>query len=268
VAPKRTSTPLSPIKRLLALTLALSPVLLAAGAWLTLPDPTELVAAEPKTTALIEQRQAEAKAKGQTLRIQRSPRPMKDLSPTLVRAIVLSEDGRFWSHDGFDWAELKSAAERDLETKSFARGGSTIPQQLAKNLYLGTKKSITRKLKEAILTVKLENALEKARILELYLNAVELGPGVFGVEAGAQHHFKQSAARLSPHQAALLAAMLPAPRKADVLHPSPKLAIRARRVLRLLRDAKEISPSEYERESMALEILLSAVSATREAGAP
>ncbi|MFO0723960.1 MAG: monofunctional biosynthetic peptidoglycan transglycosylase [Myxococcota bacterium] len=230
--------------------------LTAALVWFGLPDPADYLRAEPKTTALIEQRKQEAKERSRPYQVRRTVVRLGEVAPVLAQAVLLSEDARFWAHEGFDWKELKDAAERDLESGSFERGGSTITQQLAKNLYLGTKKSLWRKAKEAILTVKMERALDKERILELYLSVVELGPGVFGVEAGAQHHFQVSAARVRPHQAALLAAMLPAPRKADVHHPTPKLASRARRILRLLAASHTLSAAEYSEESRALEELL------------
>ena len=148
---------------------------------MSLPDPGAWARETPKSTALIEQRVREAEAKGGALEIRRSPVPLARISPHLREAVVLAEDARFFQHRGFDWRELEASAERNLRAGRFARGGSTISMQLAKNLYLGTEKSLWRKLKEALLTVKIERSLSKGRILELYLGVVELGDGVFGV---------------------------------------------------------------------------------------
>jgi monofunctional glycosyltransferase len=229
-------------------------LLAAVTLWIALlPGVGDLDEEHPKTTAVIEQRKKEAEAKGKKLEAYRSIVPLDRISPYVVEGAVLAEDARFYQHDGFDWREIKESVEENVEERRFVRGGSTISQQLAKNLFLGTKKSLWRKLKEAILTVKLERGLSKKRILSLYLNAVELGQGVFGVEAGARTHFGKSAADLSPHEAALLVGLLPAPRKASPKAPSKGLLVRAKRVLRLLREAGQIDQATYDREKAAIE---------------
>ena len=150
------------------------------------------------------------------------------ISPELVHAVVLAEDANFFGHEGFDRDAIRKAAEAVLRAGRFARGASTITQQLAKNLYLGTEKSLVRKAKEAVLAAKLERSLSKRRILALYLNVAEWGDGVFGVEAGARRRFGVPAADLTPAQAAVLASMLPAPRRVDLSHPSTWLRRGAR----------------------------------------
>jgi monofunctional biosynthetic peptidoglycan transglycosylase len=151
---------------------------------------------------------------------------------------------------------VRDAAEHDLKAGRFARGASTITQQLAKNLWLGTRKSLWRKAQEAVLAAKLERTLSKRRILALYLNVVELDDGVFGAEAGARHRFGTTAADLTTAQAVVLASMLPAPRRADLSRPSTWLRGRSRRLLDRLLAARRIGAEEHLRASAELERLL------------
>ena len=134
------------------------------------------------------------------------------MSEHIKKAILVSEDAAFFSHKGVDMNELKAALKKDLETLSFSRGGSTITMQLAKNLYLNPSKNPLRKLKEIVIAHQLENALSKRRIFEIYLNVVEWGRNIYGVEAAAQHYFGKSAAAVDLVEAATLAALLPSPR--------------------------------------------------------
>jgi monofunctional biosynthetic peptidoglycan transglycosylase len=140
-------------------------------------------------------------------------KPLAEISKNLQKAVVVSEDSAFWDHSGFDWQGIKVAVSRNLKKGELAVGGSTLTQQLAKNLYFTPEKSLTRKAQEAIITWRLEGSLGKTRILELYLNIAEWGNGIFGAEAAARHYFKRSAASLTPRQAATLAAMLPNPHR-------------------------------------------------------
>lgn len=166
----------------------------------------------PRTTAFIEYREQEWREAGREKSVRQTWRSLKNISPALIKAVVVSEDSRFWDHAGFDLAAMKEALQRNLERKRFAAGGSTITQQLAKNLYFSPDKSFVRKAQEALVTLRLELALSKGRILELYLNCVEWGDGIFGAEAAARHYFGVSAAVLTPSQAATLAVLLPSPR--------------------------------------------------------
>jgi monofunctional biosynthetic peptidoglycan transglycosylase len=134
------------------------------------------------------------------------------ISEHIKKAVLISEDAGFYSHKGVDVTELKAAFKKDLETLSFSRGGSTITMQLAKNLYLSPSKNPLRKLKEIIIAHQLENALPKRRIFEIYLNVVELGRNIYGVEAAARHYFGKSAGAVDLVEAATLAALLPSPR--------------------------------------------------------
>jgi monofunctional biosynthetic peptidoglycan transglycosylase len=228
---------------------ALAALLLLAAApaalWLTLPDPAAWSRSVPTTTALIEQRQAEARAAGR--RYQPAIRwiPLERISRRLVDAVVAAEDAKFFVHGGFDWSALGDAFRHDVARGRYARGASTITQQLAKNLYLGTEKSLLRKAREALLTVKLERSLDKRRILALYLNVAEWGDGVFGAGPGARRYFGTDAGSLTTAQAVLLASMLPSPRRAS-LSPAPAwLAARSRGLLERLVAEQVIPPGEY-----------------------
>jgi monofunctional biosynthetic peptidoglycan transglycosylase len=137
------------------------------------------------------------------------------ISMNLKRAVIASEDAKFVDHEGFDWEGIQKAYEKNLKKGKIVAGGSTISQQLAKNLFLSTKRTPWRKGEEALITVMLENILSKRRILEIYLNVIEWGNGVFGAEAASRHYYKTSAAKLSSGQAARLAAMIPNPRFYD-----------------------------------------------------
>ena len=137
------------------------------------------------------------------------------ISNHLKRAVIASEDSKFKNHEGFDWEGIEKAYEKNIKKGKIKAGGSTISQQLAKNLFLSGDRSFVRKGQEAIITVMLENMLSKRRILEIYLNVIEWGNGVFGAEAAARHYYKTSAAGLGKTQAAKLAAMIPQPRFYD-----------------------------------------------------
>jgi len=164
------------------------------------------------------------------------------VSEHIKKAILVSEDAAFFSHKGVDMTELKAALKKDLETLSFSRGGSTLTMQLAKNLYLNPAKNPLRKLKEIIIAHQLENALSKQRIFEIYLNVVELGRNLYGVEAAAQHYFGKSAAAVDLVEAATLAALLPSPRHSK----QRSLAARRNIILNRLASAGYLSQSENQ----------------------
>lgn len=215
-------------------------VLLSAGLalywWLTFPDVKGLATVNPATTALIEARLAEARAQNPDAEPNRVWVPLAEIAPALQHAVIVSEDASFYFHDGFDWEEIKEAALRNVEAGKLARGGSTLTQQLAKNLYLSSDKTLLRKAEEALITYALERALTKKRILELYLNVVEWGKGIYGAEAAARHHFGKHAGDLSPEETALLAAMLPSPRTYDPLTVTRYLSVRQQQILRLMNE--------------------------------
>lgn len=167
---------------------------------------------------------------GKPMRVRQQWVPLKRISPALRQAVVTSEDDLFWKHDGFNFSQMYDALKRNWDKGRMAAGGSTISQQLAKNLWFTPERSILRKLKEAIMTWRLELALDKQRILELYLNVAEWGSGIYGAEAAARYYFGKSAAALSRSEAARLAVMLPSP-----LRRTPSSAIVKRLSSRLLK---------------------------------
>lgn len=185
----------------------------------------------PTTTALIERRLQEAESKGLKMRPDMEWKDLADISPALVHAVYLAEDDTFYQHHGFDFEQIQIALKMDYAKKRYAYGGSTITQQLARTLYLRPKKSIIRKLKEAALTVYLEALLPKKRILELYLNVVEWGPGVFGAESASRFYFWKHASELTPDEGVALASILPSPRRWS---PFSEKAFMARRRTSLL----------------------------------
>jgi monofunctional glycosyltransferase len=166
----------------------------------------------PRETAFIAQRMDELRAKGSKTTLHYRWVPYARISVQLKRAMIAAEDAKFAEHDGFDWEGIEKALEKNRKKGRVVAGGSTITQQLAKNLFLSPTKSYWRKGGEAVVTVLLEAMLPKQRIFELYLNVIEWGDGVFGAEAAAQRYFGVSAAQLSAEQAARLAAMTPSPR--------------------------------------------------------
>jgi monofunctional biosynthetic peptidoglycan transglycosylase len=165
----------------------------------------------PGSTAMMDQRAKEASARGEEPRRVQTWVPYDRVSQNLVRAVLAGEDSRFFDHAGFDWEEMKKALEKDWNEGRFKRGASTISQQLAKNLFLSTSKNPVRKLNEAVITWEMELLLGKRRIIEIYLNVIEWGDGVYGAEAAARKYFNTSAASLSADQAAFLSAMIPSP---------------------------------------------------------
>ena len=220
-------------------------VLLAAffvyGAYvfLTLPDVRQLRTTNPKTTAFMELRARDARQRGVQPRRVHQWVPYSRLSPNLVRAVLLTEDAKFWKHDGLDYEQIKESVEVNLERGEFARGASTITQQLAKNLYLSPSKNPVRKVRELLIARRLEAELSKQRILELYLNVIEWGDGIYGAEAAARTYFGKSAAAVSPSEAALLAASIANPR---VMNPAQVTARLRRRQSMVLRRMGAIEP--------------------------
>jgi monofunctional biosynthetic peptidoglycan transglycosylase len=204
----------------------------AAFIYITLPDVRPLKTTNPQTTAFIEIRAREAHARGeQPKRIQKWVDYAR-ISPNLKRAVLVTEDDRFWTHEGIDFDELKESIEVNIERMEFARGGSTITQQLGKNLYLSPSKDPIRKVREFLIARRLEAELSKQRILELYLNVIEWGDGIYGAEAAARTYFHKPASDLSASEAALLAAAIANPHVMNPAHPTPRLTRRQKMVMR------------------------------------
>lgn len=200
--------------------------------YLTLPDVRPLATEHPKTTAFIELRKREAAETGHTLQIRQQWVPYARISSTLRRAVLVTEDSAFFDHEGVDFTELRASLEANWEDGRFTRGASTITQQLAKNLYLSPSRNPLRKLKELMITRRLEAELSKRRILEIYLNVIEWGDGVFGAEAAARTYFGKAAAALTADEAALLAGAIVNPRVHSPARPTARLLRRQQIIMR------------------------------------
>ena len=203
----------------------------------------------PSSTSLIDTRIKEAQAKGQQPRREQVWVPLDRISPNLQRAVLAGEDTNFLTHRGFDYEAIQKAfeqAQREAARQAkaegedddwipnlpeFKRGGSTISQQLAKNLYLSSQRSFLRKAQEAVLTVMIERTMTKRRILELYLNVIEWGDGIYGAEAAAQHYFHKPASALTATEAAFLSAMIPNPRTVFNPQTNPRRVARRQRII-------------------------------------
>lgn len=218
---------------------------------LTFPDIAKLRTENPTTTSMMEARATEDRNEGKTPKRQHIWVPIDQISPNLMRAVLAGEDSHFFEHHGFDWDAIQKAweeAQREAEKEakaegdndendwipplpSFKRGASTITQQLAKNLYLSEERSFLRKGHEAVITYFLERQLSKRRILEIYLNVIEWGDGIYGAEAAARTYFNKSASSLTPQEAAYLSAMIPSP--LNVFNPkkNPKRVARRQRII-------------------------------------
>jgi monofunctional biosynthetic peptidoglycan transglycosylase len=219
--------------------------------FITFPNTSKLRNENPTTTSLIEYRLAEAQKAGTEPRKYMVWQPIEQISPNLAKAVLAGEDTHFFEHHGFDWDAINSAWEEaqkegEKEAKeegdydpndwippmpSFKRGASTISQQLAKNLYLSEERSFFRKGREAAITYFLERNLSKKRILELYLNVIEWGDGIYGAEAASRTYFKKSASALTPQEAAYLSAMIPSPLNVFNPQKNPKRVIRRQKVI-------------------------------------
>ena len=222
------------VRRLLARTIAACAALafaFLAYVFLTLPDVRSLARINPKTTAFMELREREAAQRGRPQRHYQMWVPYTRMSPNLKRAVLVAEDDAFWQHQGIDMEQLKIAIRNDIAKGQAIRGGSTITQQLAKNLYLPPSRDPVRKLRELIIARRMEAALSKGRIFEIYLNVIEWGDGIWGAEAAARSYFGTSASVLSPEQAALLAGAIINPRVYSPAHPNARLLRRQRIIL-------------------------------------
>jgi monofunctional glycosyltransferase len=250
------------VKRVLLALLALA----AAGAVYVvsgLPSRAQVRAladANPAATAIMRQRDAEARRAGRPARRRAQAWvPLGRVSRHLIRAVLASEDQRFFGHGGVDWDAIQKSIEEDRKKRRFVRGGSTITQQLAKNLFFSTRKTPTRKLRELVAARWLEQDLSKRRILELYLNVIEWGDGIYGAEAAARRWYGKSAADLDEEEAAGMAAMIPNPRRINPKADPARFARARRRVRWLMANAAagpagrmgtEPAPKEMEREDI------------------
>jgi len=171
--------------------------------------------------------------------------PYNSISPHLRNAVVIAEDSSFFQHSGYDIDEIRESVKRNWREKRFARGASTITQQLAKNLYLSTSRNPLRKVREFFIAQELERSLSKQRIFELYLNVIEWGDGIYGIEPAARRYFGKSASELLPEEAAILAAMIPNPRRYTPARNLKYLERRKKEILERLARWKYLPPDEY-----------------------
>lgn len=200
-------------------------------AFLPFGEITRLKSANPGETAFMRLHQERAQEEGKSFTRKYHWIPIGRLPRHLINAVVVSEDGTFWSHEGFDWFEFRASFERNISEGRISRGASTITQQLVKNLFLSPSKNPLRKMKEWILTWRMEQVLGKSRIMELYLNVIEWGGGVYGAEAASRQYFGKSASLLSREEAARLAAIIPNPRRYRADGDSRYVSRRARLIL-------------------------------------
>ena len=214
--------------------------------FLGLPDVSDLKANNPRTTALMLQRYREAKETDQKFRIRQQWIDLETIPKLLRETVRITEDASFFQHRGIDFAELKEAVKKNWKKGEYARGASTITQQLAKNLYLTTEKSVLRKIKELLITRRLESNLSKDRIFAIYLNVIEWGPGIFGVQAAAQYYFHKPASRLNLEEMVRLVAVIPQPLKINPTENSDWLKWKSRWILDALRRYAYIDQVQYQ----------------------
>jgi monofunctional biosynthetic peptidoglycan transglycosylase len=235
---------------------------LGAAAWgfgclsytyLTLPDVRPLKTSNPTTTAFMDIRAEEARAAGrQPRRVQRWVAYGR-ISPSLKKAVLVSEDAAFWQHEGVDYEQLQESIEVDWARGQLVRGASTITQQLAKNLYLSPSRNPLRKLRELIIARRLEAELKKVRILELYLNVIEWGDGIYGADAASRAYFSAQASSLGPAESALLAAAIINPRVLNPGRPTERLLRRQQLILGRMGEVTPPAPETPAPETPAPE---------------
>jgi monofunctional biosynthetic peptidoglycan transglycosylase len=231
-------------------------VVFASYEYARLPSAEPLLKQNPKMTALMEQRAEEAREAGHKPRRRWQWVGLSSVSRHAIDAVLLSEDASFYLHEGVDTKELENALEDAVRKGKLGRGASTITQQLAKNLWLSTDRSLLRKGKELILAHRLEEALPKNRILTIYMNVVEWGNGVYGIEAGAREHFGVAASELTAAQGAILASMLPAPRKRSPASGSRALKKRAHWVIEQMEAVKRLNAEQARAAHAEIDQLL------------
>lgn len=202
--------------------------------YLVYPDVSALRDTKPIPTAFMEYRQNQWAEENRDQQIHQKWISINKISPNVIKAVLINEDDGFWKHDGFDIKGMENAIERSIKKGTLA-GGSTISQQLSKNLYLTPSKNPVRKLKEAVITWRIEKTLSKRRILEIYLNVAEWGDGIFGIEAAAHYYYHKSASKLTAKEAARLAAVLPNPIKYDPTGNQRYVKNRARIIYKIMK---------------------------------
>lgn len=253
--------------------IVLSITFLDIARYFVYPDINALKEIRPTPTAFMEYREGQWAEENRDMQITHKWVSMKNISPNVVKAVLIGEDDGFWKHEGFDVKGMEQAIERSIEKGTLA-GGSTISQQLSKNLYLSPSKNPVRKIKEAIITWRIEKTLSKRRILEIYLNVAEWGDGIFGIEAAARHYYHKSAKNLTAREASRLAAVLPNPIKYNPTGNQKYVKNRARIIYKIMKrrgviqsiykevmtPPKEESVSESSEANTSLDSLFNTIS--------
>ena len=242
-APKRKPGAKRILLRVLLILAALGAALVLYT-WLSLPDVSGLKTANPASTSLMRLQAAEAAKKGMKISVRQEWVAFDRVPALLKKCVLVSEDAAFYSHKGIDFAEIRESIKRDIRERRIVRGGSTITQQLAKNLYLSADKTLGRKLREALIARRLEKALSKDRIFALYLNFIELGPNVFGVQAAAHHWFGKDVGELSLEEMVRLTAIIPRPRTSDPRANDAWMKFKGRWIAETLAAVKAIAEDE------------------------
>ncbi|RJQ55440.1 MAG: monofunctional biosynthetic peptidoglycan transglycosylase [Nitrospiraceae bacterium] len=209
-------------------------ILMIAGFCFIYPDVSKLKKENPLKTSFMEYREKEWRQQGRKMGIKQTWTPLSRISPYLIKAVLIAEDDKFYQHEGFDFEAIQTAIEKDIKQKKIKFGGSTISQQLSKNLYLSPSKNPLRKLAEAVLTWRIERTLSKKRILELYLNVAEWGEGIFGIGAASFHYYGKLPSDLNPEEASRLASVLPNPRKYDPARTSGYVERRSKLIYNIM----------------------------------
>ncbi len=227
-----------------------SALFLSSAYYFIFPDISRLKKENPRETSFMKYRERAWQEKGKKIKITQIWTPLANISPYLIKAVLIAEDDKFYRHEGFDFEAIQKAVEKDIKAGKFKSGGSTISQQLAKNLYLTPSKNPIRKIKEAILTWRIERTLSKKRILELYLNVAEWGEGIFGIEAASSRYYGKSASALAPDEAARLASVLPNPRKYNPIGTSKYVENRSRIIYDIMVRRGIVIPAYEEIENI------------------
>jgi monofunctional glycosyltransferase len=236
------------LKKFILLMLMIGAAVLGAGTlalYFSLPSVSHLKTQNPKTTALIEQRRNEARRAGREFKVRQIWVSFESIPELFKESVRVAEDARFYEHEGIDYDEIRAAVKKDLDRGGFVRGASTITQQLAKNLYLSTDKTLIRKLKEFWLARQLEQELSKNRIFHLYLNVIEFGPGIFGVESAARHFFGKSVGQLTLEEIVRLTAVIPKPLSENPTRTSSWMKWKAGWILTTLRKTGHVSQDQF-----------------------
>lgn len=215
--------------------------------YLSLPDIEYLKNSNPKVTAMMELRLEQAENKNKKYRIKQEWVSFNQIPELLKKSVRITEDAGFYKHDGIDWDEVEESIKKNISEWEFSRGGSTITQQLAKNLYLSTKKSLFRKFHEFFITKRIEAAVSKNRIFHIYLNIIEFGPGIFGVQAASKYYFGKDVSDLSLTEIVRLTAVIPQPLSIKASSSNKWLKWKCRWILKKLKKYKYIDQFQYDR---------------------